>query len=278
MKNIEYELFKTTLENSKSVKEISNKLNIGIKLTNKLIKTYDLETSHFDRNGSHKRRKYNIGTKICYNCKKEFTTKIGHKKEKIFCSNKCCALSRKIPSIVKYMDSIGYTPTTDRSKYYRKICFETFKPECQICGFNEYVEVHHIDGDRKNASKENLIPLCANHHILIHKKQSNVFVQNQVDKIMLENFPDTYNSICPQKCFYGYKGYYNNSQKGSVTRTQNSKIPPKEELEKLVWLTPSSNIAKQYNVSSNTIIKWCKKYNISKPPRGYWQKNKSTTL
>ena len=51
-------------------------------------------------------------------------------------------------------------------------------------------------------------------------------------------------------------------------------IPPKEELEKMVWEIPSTHIAKIYNVSSKAVERWCKKYNISKPPRGYWNKIK----
>lgn len=46
----------------------------------------------------------------------------------------------------------------------------------------------------------------------------------------------------------------------------------KEELEKLVWEKPTSEIAKEFGVSDNAIGKRCKKHNIQKPPRGYWQK------
>jgi hypothetical protein len=46
----------------------------------------------------------------------------------------------------------------------------------------------------------------------------------------------------------------------------------KEDLEKLVWEIPTSKIAKQFGVSDNAISKRCKKFGISKPPRGYWQK------
>lgn len=48
--------------------------------------------------------------------------------------------------------------------------------------------------------------------------------------------------------------------------------PSKEELEKLVWEMPTTKLSKQYGVSDVAINKWCKAYNISKPPRGYWTK------
>jgi hypothetical protein len=45
-------------------------------------------------------------------------------------------------------------------------------------------------------------------------------------------------------------------------------------LEKLVWEKPTTEIAKEYGVSDKAVEKWTKSYNISKPPRGYWEKKK----
>ena len=35
---------------------------------------------------------------------------------------------------------------------------------------------------------------------------------------------------------------------------------------------PSLALAKHLGVSDSIIVKWCRQYNISKPPRGYWNK------
>ena len=51
--------------------------------------------------------------------------------------------------------------------------------------------------------------------------------------------------------------------------------PSKEELEKLVWGMPTSQLAKQLGVSDKAIDKRCKKLGIDKPPRGYWAKLKA---
>lgn len=51
-----------------------------------------------------------------------------------------------------------------------------------------------------------------------------------------------------------------------------SKILPKEQLEKLVWEKSTVKIAQELGVSDKAVEKWCKKYCISKPPRGYWAK------
>ena len=48
--------------------------------------------------------------------------------------------------------------------------------------------------------------------------------------------------------------------------------PPIDELSKLVWETPTKQIANKLGVSDAAVTKYCKKNNISKPPRGYWTK------
>lgn len=50
--------------------------------------------------------------------------------------------------------------------------------------------------------------------------------------------------------------------------------PSKEELSKLLWEKPTTQIAKEFGVSDKAIEKWSKSYGISKPPRGYWEKKK----
>lgn len=54
--------------------------------------------------------------------------------------------------------------------------------------------------------------------------------------------------------------------------TRKVERPNAEELHKLVWSEPTTEIAKKFGVSDKAIEKWCKIYNIDKPPRGYWMK------
>lgn len=53
-------------------------------------------------------------------------------------------------------------------------------------------------------------------------------------------------------------------------------IPPftKDELEKLLWEVSTTTIAKRFKMSDNGIARWAKKWNLSKPPRGYWAKQR----
>ncbi|HKJ80966.1 MAG TPA: hypothetical protein VJ954_03000, partial [Ignavibacteriaceae bacterium] len=46
----------------------------------------------------------------------------------------------------------------------------------------------------------------------------------------------------------------------------------RQQLYDLVWSTPMSTLAKQYQISDNGLRKICKKLNIPMPYLGYWQK------
>ena len=48
--------------------------------------------------------------------------------------------------------------------------------------------------------------------------------------------------------------------------------PSKEVLKEELWKFPTTVLAKKYGVSDVAISKWAKSYDISKPPRGYWNK------
>lgn len=44
------------------------------------------------------------------------------------------------------------------------------------------------------------------------------------------------------------------------------------EMFNLLWETPTTKIAKQLGISDVALTKWCAKYDIPKPPVGYWAK------
>lgn len=53
---------------------------------------------------------------------------------------------------------------------YKTIALQHHRHECQICGFDKVVAIHHIDENKQNNSPDNLIPLCPNHHEMYHSK------------------------------------------------------------------------------------------------------------
>ena len=44
------------------------------------------------------------------------------------------------------------------------------------------------------------------------------------------------------------------------------------EIFDLLWLTPTTKVAKQLGISDVALTKWCAKHDIPKPPLGYWAK------
>lgn len=128
---------------------------------------------------------------------------------------------------------------------------------------NRYLDkneiVHHKDENRSNNNIENLELTTNSEHCKHHHPR--ILPLIKICEICGEEFkPDKeYSKFCSSECY-------------SIYRAKN--IPSKEELEILIWQKPTTQLAKDFNVSDVAISKWCKKYNISKPPRGYWMKQK----
>lgn len=91
--------------------------------------------------------------KICLECNIHFRER---EKNQIYCSNKCSSIATR------------YKPRKDNN--YRTLCFRAHEKKCVVCGFDNIVAVHHYDCDKKNNNSENLIPLCPNHHEMIHHR------------------------------------------------------------------------------------------------------------
>jgi len=135
------------------------------------------------------------------------------------------------------------------SVYYHRLKMEN------ILGryMNPDEHVHHKDGDPTNNSDNNLeLVTYASHG----SKHTTIPVR-----------------LCPQ-CKTSFKPDNHRikccSIKCSNLYRRLAERPSKEELQRLVWEKPTSQLAKKYGVSDNAVAKWCKRYGIEKPPRGYW--------
>ncbi len=60
--------------------------------------------------------------------------------------------------------------------------YKQITKQCIICGFDKIVGLYHLDGDRKNNSKDNLIGLCPNHHKMIHNSQFRVEIRKALQE------------------------------------------------------------------------------------------------
>jgi len=90
-----------------------------------------------------------------------------------YCSDKCAALSAEIAAKPNTKN-----PSIGRAAY-RKRAFEIYDHECEICGYDEHIEVlevHHRDGNRKNGADGNLQLLCPTcHKTLEYMKSKRIY-------------------------------------------------------------------------------------------------------
>jgi len=101
----------------------------------------------------------------CHNCACDFTVnereKLFPQKDRYFCSIQCANATGGKAKSEKY-GLLQYT--TIAKKHYNE--------KCVVCGYNEVIDVHHIDENRQNNDPKNLVFLCPNHHAELHRKKS----------------------------------------------------------------------------------------------------------
>ena len=146
--------------------------------------------------------------------------------------------------------------------------------------------VHHIDGNPHNNNPANLMvfqtvadhtrwhayefdELCLHKfndgtYMVESKPYSNIYTCEQCGIVFHSKHKRVGEHIyCSQECC-----------QIANRHTQENAHPSKIELEKLVWSIPTVQIAKIYHVCDKSVEKWCKKYGIEKPGKGYWTKQK----
>lgn len=116
----------------------------------------------------------------CHNCNDEFTVnereKLFPQKERYFCSLQCANATGGKAKREKY-----------GLKQYASIAKSYYEEKCVVCGYNEVIDVHHIDENRQNNDPRNLVILCPNHHALLHRKNSSS-VKLSIEQFMTEHW------------------------------------------------------------------------------------------
>ena len=151
-------------------------------------------------------------------------------------------------------------------KHSKSVYFHRLVMENELGRFLDPEEhTHHKSGNILDNSPGNLEVITVSAHAREHWKQRGT------------NARDT---TCPQ-CGTEFRTRKSKvrfcSHKCSWIAARKVKRPTKEELEKMVWESPSSMIAGLYGVSDRMIKRWCDSYGIDKPPRGYWAKQQSSS-
>lgn len=167
-------------------------------------------------------------------------------KQKITCSF-CGNRKRRPPSTMKKNKSGFFYCSVDcgnkhksnryweesETSNYRKVAFHNQEKKCAVCKWSEderILEVHHIDSNRNNNQKENLIILCP---------------------------------ICHRKITLGYYSLVDNKLiKIEKVKEVENNIPNREELKKEIRLLPWTKVAEKYCVSIKIIKKWAEYYGL----------------
>jgi 5-methylcytosine-specific restriction endonuclease McrA len=263
--------FAEIVKNSKSYKDVREYFGLNAPSNHKTIKKrieeMDLDTSHFLK---------------CY----EMT----HLKTKLTKENFAS----------KWLQKNTEKSGTHIKKYLLK--FKLLKYECNVCkntgehmGKPLSLQLDHINGVHNDNRLENLRFLCPNCHTQTKNWGSkNQKFQPLLSKKTTQYLADTlsYNEIAKDQNispsqfkkhlkFYGIEKYrsdkntINTPLRNKNAKLRNSKAPNKEDLQKLVWEKPTTEVAKMFNVSGKAVEKWCKSFDINKPPRGYWSRIKA---
>ncbi len=142
---------------------------------------------------------------------------------------------------------IGRRETT--SKLRRAMLEYGFEEVCSECNLGLMwnnkpirIQIDHKDGDGLNNLPDNLRFLCPNCH-------------SQTETYAAKNVKNEKVLKCSNK-----------------TKISSSRKPDKDVLQSLVFEKPTTKIAIDFGVSDKAVEKWCKSYDIQKPPRGYWAK------
>ncbi len=135
--------------------------------------------------------------------------------------------------------------------------------------------VHHKDEDKSNNIPDNLMIFrSTGDHNLHHSKIPHEIIKTKDGSYVAIKDQRPCNNCGRLFEPDHYKQFYCSTDCSDVSRNSSTIRPSKEILEQIIFTKPSSEIAKDFGVSDRAVGKWCEKYGIEKPPRGYWWNKK----
>lgn len=174
--------------------------------------------------------------------------------------------------IWKLDKTLGYVYCIDKSSPYSNSQGKVYQHHYVMCEsigrpLDSDECVHHVDRDRSNNNISNLLLLTNSEHMLLHAKEDKGFVSEDRECPTCTSTFTT--SVRSRKVHCSAQCADKASRRFEIS---------KEDLEALVWSLPTTKVAAMLGVSDVAVAKRCKKYGVSKPPRGYWAKKAAELL
>lgn len=131
----------------------------------KYLRANNIGFSHFRTSKAHPKNEVEC---VCPQCGNTFIKNLNNGKSaaKVTCSHACGNIYFAWKQGTKSSDVIT-AYAAKLSKFYKE---QELEEECVVCGEKSILDVHHVDHDRNNANLNNLVYLCPNHHLLLHRK------------------------------------------------------------------------------------------------------------
>lgn len=197
----------------------------------------------------------------CLNCKKDLINR-----QTKYCSNQCQQQYQYFLYIENWKNGIesGMGGQFGLSHHIKHYLLEKNNYKCEKCGWGEInlftntipLEVHHKDGDYRNNEEQNLELLCPNCHSLTETfRGANKQGRKDRNKYIARK------NYCID-CGIEITSTSTRCKKCAGKQMQTNKPVSRTELKNLIKNKPFKQIAKQFNVSDNTIRKWCDFYNL----------------
>ena len=108
------------------------------------------------------------------------------------------------------------------SESYRDKCLESKGHHCHICDADDYIVVHHIDGNQDNNSLENLIPVCRSCHSRIHSGGDGL--ERWTDELPPSALAGDEARNTPDNCYELGEGEFDFSFEGIASTTESFEV------------------------------------------------------
>ena len=164
--------------------------------------------------------------------------------------------SNKIGSYIPLKDYLKKDgPSIKGSVLIKKLInegYKEYKCENPNCGISEWhgdeivLQLHHIDGNNRNNSVENLMLLCPNCH-------------SQTDNFCRKGKTKKRCKKCGKPIKESQSGYCSKCFKETIRKVER---PDKETLIRNLEKENFSSVGRKFGVSDNAVRKWCKYYGI----------------